>query len=207
MSSVLKVDQIQKVNGSVPSGSDLGLNMTGSVLQIVNANDINGLTLSGNVTGTRFMNASITSKSANSSFLVRFNVALIAQTSSAAAIDSDFAVGLGYKTGSASTTSTDYTSISSYAPTRHYISFAGSQSRAFYSTDAFKSNGSYQRYTPLTTLYNEDTFAPNQAAGTVINVAAFVAQDGGNSNDYRLGGYSAADSGLQSNLTIMEIAG
>ena len=33
--STIKVDAIQKVNGSVPKASDLGLNVTGTVLQIV----------------------------------------------------------------------------------------------------------------------------------------------------------------------------
>jgi len=34
MTSILKVDNIQKANGSVPKASDLGLNVTGSVLQV-----------------------------------------------------------------------------------------------------------------------------------------------------------------------------
>jgi hypothetical protein len=34
MTSILKVDNIQKANGSVPKVSDLGLNVTGSVLQV-----------------------------------------------------------------------------------------------------------------------------------------------------------------------------
>ena len=33
--STIKVDAIQKVNGSVPKAGDLGLNVTGSVLQVV----------------------------------------------------------------------------------------------------------------------------------------------------------------------------
>ena len=33
--STIKVDTVQKLNGSVPKASDLGLNVTGSVLQVV----------------------------------------------------------------------------------------------------------------------------------------------------------------------------
>lgn len=36
MSSILKVDQIQLSNGNTPTAGDLGLNTTGSVLQVVN---------------------------------------------------------------------------------------------------------------------------------------------------------------------------
>jgi len=35
MSSIIKVDQIQLANGSTPTAGDLGLNTTGSVLQVV----------------------------------------------------------------------------------------------------------------------------------------------------------------------------
>ena len=35
MSSIIKVDQIQLANGSTPTAADLGLNTTGSVLQVV----------------------------------------------------------------------------------------------------------------------------------------------------------------------------
>ena len=35
MTSILKVDNIQKANGSVPKASDLGLNVAGTVLQVV----------------------------------------------------------------------------------------------------------------------------------------------------------------------------
>ena len=35
MTSILKVDNIQKANGSTPTASDLGINTTGNVLQVV----------------------------------------------------------------------------------------------------------------------------------------------------------------------------
>lgn len=42
MSSILKVDQIQLADGSTPTAGDLGLNTTGSVLQVVQNSGING---------------------------------------------------------------------------------------------------------------------------------------------------------------------
>ena len=37
MTGILKVDQIQLANGNTPTASDLGLNTTGSVLQVKQA--------------------------------------------------------------------------------------------------------------------------------------------------------------------------
>ena len=37
--STIKVDTIKKVNDSVPKASDLGLNVTGTVLQVINTKD------------------------------------------------------------------------------------------------------------------------------------------------------------------------
>ena len=37
MSSIIKVDQIQLANGSTPTAADLGLNISGNVLQVVQA--------------------------------------------------------------------------------------------------------------------------------------------------------------------------
>ena len=39
---------------------------------------------------------------------------------------------MGFKTGTASTTSTDYTAISTYEPTRETINFAGSVNRVIF---------------------------------------------------------------------------
>ncbi len=44
MTGILKVDTIQKNNGATPTAKDLGINVTGNVLQIVSANRTNEFT-------------------------------------------------------------------------------------------------------------------------------------------------------------------
>ena len=74
MSSVIKVDQIQLVDGSTPTAADLGLNITGSVLQVVQtvSNSSSSASantwLEGNLTGT------ITPRYATSKILVKFDL-------------------------------------------------------------------------------------------------------------------------------------
>ena len=41
MTSIIKVDQIQLANGSTPTAADLGINTTGSVLQVLSATKTN----------------------------------------------------------------------------------------------------------------------------------------------------------------------
>ena len=49
---------------------------------------------------------------------------------------------------------------------------------SFFAFDAFPVNAGYNKYIPICSLYNEDTFSPNQPSGTVINVACFIRVDG-----------------------------
>ena len=71
MTSILKVDTIQTAAGGTPTAADLGLNVTGSVLQVVSSGAF-GSTV--NVTSTSFVasghNAVITTTKANSKILV-----------------------------------------------------------------------------------------------------------------------------------------
>ncbi len=178
---------------------------TGSVLQTVFVQKDTPLTL--NTTVTKYINATITTKGANSTFLIRVCCPLYSETNNNGSHDVDFAAALGYKLASASATSTDYTAITTYAPTRHSIPFANSANRAFYSQDGYALYHSYNSFTPVTTLYNEDTLAPSQAVGTVIDIGCFVVQD--STNVYlNIGGASPtmADSGSTSSMTVQEIA-
>ena len=200
--------------GTISAGT-LGANVqlpTGTHLQTVIVKDTAGLVMSGNQTA-RHLNVAITSKFANSSFLVRYSTGIYTvgshNSDSPWNIDSDHAIGLGFKTGSASTTSTDYTAISTSPFSRENITFSGSTSRAFYSSDAIGGSANYMyRYHPGTTVFTEDMFSPSQAAGTVINVGAFVSQDGGNSNNFYIGKSPSGfgDSGYQSFITVTELA-
>ena len=200
--------------GNITAGT-LGANVvfpTGTHLQTVIVKDTAGLVMSGNQTA-RHLNVAITSKFANSSFLVRYSTGIYTvgshNSDSPWNIDSDHAIGLGFKTGSASTTSTDYTAISTSPFSRENITFSGSTGRAFYSSDAIGGSANYMyRYHPVTTVFCEDMFAPTQAAGTVINVGAFFSQDGGNSNNFYIGKSPSGfgDSGYQSFITVTELA-
>jgi len=75
MSSILKVDQIQLANGNTPTAGDLGLNTTGSVLQVVNSgilNTVNANTTSSSFTATGLF-VNITPQYSNSKILVLCN--------------------------------------------------------------------------------------------------------------------------------------
>lgn len=65
MSSILKVDQIQLANGNTPTASDLGLNMTGTVIQTV-TNTSTTLITATSTTPVNLIAVSITPKFANS---------------------------------------------------------------------------------------------------------------------------------------------
>ena len=69
MSSILKVDQIQLSNGNTPTAGDLGLNTTGSVLQVT---DADGSQATSTTVGSwiNIMSATITPTATNSKILV-----------------------------------------------------------------------------------------------------------------------------------------
>ena len=73
--STIKVDTIQKVNGSVPKASDLGLNVTGTILQVKQATDEQQRTISGTsyATCSNTLSVDITPTAASSKFLVSFD--------------------------------------------------------------------------------------------------------------------------------------
>ena len=79
MTSIIKVDQIQTAAGGVPTAADLGLNVSGTVLQIVS---VSFNTSSHNTTNSTSyvptpITASITPKSASSKILVSANFGMI----------------------------------------------------------------------------------------------------------------------------------
>ena len=70
MTSILKVDTIQTAAGGTPTAADLGLNVSGSVLQVVEAtSDANTITSSSTFTDTG-LSASITPTSSTSKIYV-----------------------------------------------------------------------------------------------------------------------------------------
>ena len=206
--STLSVNNITTQNGNiitVPSGKVFA--SPGLPIQTVLGQDETGMIINASSVGLRFMNVPITTKVANSTYLIRFHAGAYSAQSAAGSYDVDLAAGMGFKIGTASTTSTDYTAISTYSPTRENITFANSTTAAFFATDTLGFDPNYAGYVPIVTLYNEDTFAPNQPAGTVINVACFVQVDG--HTYWRIGSVhttGAEDMGTVSSLTITEFA-
>lgn len=205
--STLSVNNITTQTGNtitVPSGKVLA--SPGLPIQTVFGQDEAGMSVNSSNVDLRFMNVPITTKVANSTFLIRFHAAAYSHQTTAGSYDVDFAAAMGFKTGTASTTATDYTAITTYSPTRENITFANSTTAAFFASDTVGFSPNYAAHRPMATLYNEDTFAPNQPAGTVINVACFVRAD--NNTYWRVGSSpnGSSDSGMVSSLTITEFA-
>ena len=79
MTSILKVDSIQKANGSVPTAKDVGLNVVGNVLQVGNSQSMTQVTTTvtdlTNATETG-LNVTITPSSTSSKCLIVINASL-----------------------------------------------------------------------------------------------------------------------------------
>jgi len=73
MTSILKVDNIQKANGSVPKASDLGLNTTGNVLQVVQGTKITSHAITNTSYSSSGLTVNITPTSSSSKVLVTCN--------------------------------------------------------------------------------------------------------------------------------------
>ena len=207
--STLSVNNINAQTGTtitVPSGNLLVA--PNHTLQTVTSVNNSGLTLA-NSSSTKFMDTAFTTKGANSIIHVRFHTQVYRENTATGNRDIDVALGMGFKTGSATASSTDYTAISTYAPSREFITFAGPNGRAFYSTDAFYAGGTYAgRYHPLNTVYNEESFSPSLAAGTTIRIAVFCKQDYGQSVNIKFGASASGsgDSGCTTSLSITEVS-
>jgi hypothetical protein len=74
MASILKVDTIKKVNDSVPKASDLGLNVTGSVLQVIQTNSAVSVATTSTSYVTSGIAINITPVATSSKVLLRANI-------------------------------------------------------------------------------------------------------------------------------------
>ena len=74
MSSIIKVDQIQLADGSTPTAGDLGLNTTGSVLQVVEGRLTTAVSNSTTSFADTGLSVSITPTSASSKILITVSV-------------------------------------------------------------------------------------------------------------------------------------
>ena len=149
---------------------------SGSVLQMVNAENTTGVALQSNAT-IKIMDCQIVTKMANSSFIVHAFCSIGTYNSLTGNTDTDVALALGYKSGAADASSGNYIGIGSYSPTRHFVSFSNGN-RAFYSIDAFAGAHSYNYvYHAFAEPSTVQSFSPSVAAGTTLQVGLFGASD------------------------------
>jgi len=205
MASKIKVDQLETADGSGTialqnqlSGMTSASMPTGSVLQVVNLTKKERITLSN--AATKLIETSLVTKGANSSIFVVIDIGI--SGTDTVSSDEDLALAAGYKTGSVSSTSSDYTSISTGNFSRQAISGLN----GWYASDTHRGGGGYNKYWTETKTYNKK-FTTSAAAGTTINVAQWAGTNG----TYYIGGMkgsvSISDAGQELSITLMEIAG
>ena len=202
MASILKVDTIQGAS----SAGRIAM-PTGTPIQMVNAENHTGVVLQGNAS-VKILDCAITTKITNSTFIVQSFCGIGTLASMSSNSDTDVALALGYKSGSVSSTSTDYTGIGNYQPNRHNVAFSNGN-YAFYAIDALAGSASYNYvYHAFGEPSTCQQFSPSVAAGTTLQVALWGASDvnqisitfGTRRND------SGTDSGTVSYVCITEIA-
>tara|TARA_B100000287_G_scaffold169559_1_gene159953 strand:- start:3873 stop:4484 length:612 start_codon:yes stop_codon:yes gene_type:complete len=202
MASTISVDTIQ---GSTAAGT-IKL-PSGYPVQMVNQENSTGVVLSANAT-VKLLDCQIVTKLANSSFIVHAFCGIGTLGSVSGNNDTDVGLALGYKTGAADSSSSNYTGIGSYSPTRQSVSFSNGN-RAFYSIDAFAGSNTYTYvYHAFGEPSTVQSFSPNVAAGTTLQVGLFGTSDvnqtsitfGTRRND------SGADSGTITYICVTEIS-
>tara|TARA_R100000700_G_scaffold37726_1_gene48199 strand:- start:215 stop:760 length:546 start_codon:yes stop_codon:yes gene_type:complete len=180
--STIKVDTIKKVDDSVPKASDLGLNVTGSVLQVVSNHVTSQHSTS--TTGEEDivdMNVTITPSSTSSKILILVQMV----------------VGSGQNTGNHYTLKRGSTAIG-------VGSTAGSRTQVSFGFDGGNSDSNR-----ATTLSYHHLDSPNTTSATTYKITTFKFSTG---SSFRLNRVQSAsgesyDDNFASNITAIEIAG
>ena len=196
MTSIIKVDQIQTASGATPTAADLGINVTGNLLQVVSQEVISYTAVAS--TTSKIVYASLTTKAANSKFLIQGQVATRGVNTYQ---DVDLALAMGYKTGSGSSSSTDYTQIHPSNFTRENV--AGLN--AYLSFDTHQNGATGDQYVFNPHPYQK-LISPNIAAGQLMDFAIFASTANG-TWIFGQSTSSSADIGYFQHLTVYEIAG
>jgi len=152
-----------------------------------------------NNTTTKIIEGSIVTTVANSKIYVTCDLAIGGDE---VYNDRDLALSLAYKAGSASATSSDYTSLNNSTFSRHSVSGLNS----WYVSDTQRGGSTGDEYWCESKVHSV-IGSPSQSAGTTIQVAHWASTD----NKYWFGVGSAregaySDSGSEMSLTIMELA-
>ncbi len=79
MTGILKVDTIQKNNGATPTAADLGLNVTGNIIQVVNSVFTSSVATTSTSMTYSGISATITPKSTSNKILVMISVPALKQ--------------------------------------------------------------------------------------------------------------------------------
>ena len=208
--STLAVNAIQAQTGttvSIPTGQKIvavdsaAITSPGMVLQVIEEHLNTYVTIS--TAGAKVFGNSITTKAANSKILVQLVTCVSNQN-----LDQDRALAMGYKTGAASSSTADYTSLHGSTYNRAEISNLGS----FFATDtADPGGGTWSGKYAMTTIQFNKLHSPNVAAGTVLDYSLWGGVDTDNmkvGNSYNPGspGGSGTGNGYDSSLLLWEIA-
>jgi len=196
MASILKVDTLQKPDGSTPTAADLGIDVAGSVVQAKTLTTHEKITTSGSV--ARLVDIDITPKFSNSKFIVMACVAEGRHDNGN--YDNDLALAVGYKAGAVSNSISDYSSVGGYGYTRQTIS----PLQPYYTNDASYGTG-YDKYNVLSRPYHKEFTPVGVSAGTSMSIAVWAYSD--TTAWWGAGEIPAAtDSGTGMYITVLEIA-
>jgi|21_taG_2_1085346.scaffolds.fasta_scaffold95468_1 hypothetical protein len=174
---------------------------TGSVLQV--ANSVIRAKTSVSSTTAKIIETSITLKGTNSSLLIMADIPI--GTFNDGNNDVDIALAAGYKTGSVSATSTDYTPAGGSSFSRQTVSGLN----GWFASDTMQHGEGYDQYWVESKTWKHHLSGLTFSAGTVVHVSQWCSCAGGN-GVYHFGASEAqpySDSGQEMSLHIMEIAG
>jgi len=101
MTSILKVDNIQKANGSTPKANDLGINTTGTVLQVLQTSTTTAASIAQDAFTTTGFTLTITPSKATSKVLLTGNLFLLCPNGAQASINIYDSISSGFITSQA----------------------------------------------------------------------------------------------------------
>mgnify|MGYP005712363605 CR=1 FL=1 len=166
----------------------------GTVLQVVVVTT--AATVAVNNTTAKIIEGSITTKQASSKLFASVNLAIGGVSSYT---DTDLALSLAFKTGSASGTSSDYTSMNSSSFSRQGISGLDT----WYAADTMRGSSTGDQYWCETKTHSALS-TTSIAAGTTVQVANWASTNANYNFGSSVPAYS--DSGSEQSLVIMEVA-
>ena len=201
--STINVDNIKDSSG----GGDVAI--PNHAIQIVQATATDKVAI--NNTNAKVLECSFVAKATGSKYYVSI-ISSIRKGDDTGNLDRDRSLGLGFKTGATSSSSSDYDPVCGINFQRETITGTSSSNLVFTAADAYYSAGLYEgRYfnTDNVVAYHK-LFTPSSSvsAGTTVNFALYASCDfdsivvfGGN-NDFT----GTGSTGIEGSITVQEIA-